>query len=87
MSSRNSPPFHRWRKYQNSKGYDFAVLDEASFSNHLFPVAGLVHQHVLAPDGSFVDNHFSPHGSSVNCLHVDYLRGFLVRNWGVRPAA
>ena len=61
------------------KGYDFAVLDGASFLNHLFHVAGLIHQHALAPDGSFVDSHFSPYGSSVNCLLVDYPRGFPVR--------
>ena len=66
------------------KGYDFVVLEETSFSNHLFHVAGLVHQRALAPDGSFVDSRFSPHGSSMNCLLVGYLRGFPVRNYGVR---
>ena len=80
MSSCNHPPPHRWRKYQNLKGCDFVVLDAAAFSNHQFPVAGLVHQHGFALDGSSVDNHFSPHGSFVNCLHVDYLCGFLTRN-------
>ena len=62
------------------KGCDFVVLDEASFLNPVFQVAGPVHQRALTPDGSFVDSHFSPHGSSVNCLLVDYLRGFPVRN-------
>ena len=87
MSSCNHPPLHRRRRYQNSKGYDFVVLDEASFSNRLFPVASLVHQRALAPEGSFVDSHFSSHGSSVNYLHVGYLRGFLVRNWEIRLVA
>ena len=74
----------RWRRYQNLKGDDFAVLDGAAFLNHLFHVAGLVHQRALAPDGSFVDSRFSQHGSSVNCLFVGYLRGFPIQDYEVR---
>ena len=66
------------------KGCDFVVLDEASFLNPIFHVAGPVHQRALAPDGSFVDRRFSQHGSSVNCLLVGYLRGFPVQDYGVR---
>ena len=66
------------------KRCDFVMLDEASFSNPLFHVVGLVHQRALAPDGSFVDSRFSSHESSVNCLLVGYLCGFPVRDYGVR---
>ena len=66
------------------KGCDFVVLDEASFLNPLFHVTGPVRQRALAPDGSFVNNRFSQHGSSVNCLLVGYLRGFPVQDYGVR---
>ena len=66
------------------KGCDFVVLDEASFLNPVFQVAGPVHQRALTPDGSFVDSRVSQHGSSVNCLLVGYLRGFPIQDYEVR---
>ena len=79
----NCPPLHRWRRHQNLKGRDFVVLDEASFSNLLFHVASPFHQRAPAPDGSFIDSRFSQHGSSASCLHVGYLCGFPVQDYGV----
>ena len=65
------------------KGCDFVVLNEASFSNLLFHVAGPFHQRALAPNSSFVDSRFSQHGSSARCPIVGYPSDFPVQDYGV----
>ena len=67
------------------KGYDFVVLDEASFSNLLFHVASPFHQRALAPNDFFVDSHFFQRGPSASCPLVGYLRNFPVPDYGVHP--
>ena len=59
------------------------MLDEASSLSLLFIVANLLHQRALAPNGTFVDSHFSQHGSSASCPLVGYLRDFPVQDYGV----
>ena len=65
------------------KGFDFVALDEASFLSFLFVIANPLHQRALTPNGSFVDSHFSQHGSSVSCPLVGYLRDLPVQGYGV----
>ena len=80
----NCPLLHRWKKYQNLKGFDFVVLDEVSFLSLLFLVANPFHQRALAPNGPFVDSHFYQHGSSASYPLVGYLRDFPVQGRGAR---
>ena len=80
----NCPLLHRWKKYQNLKGFDFVVLDEVSFLSLLFLIANPFHQHTPAPNGSFVDNRFFQHGSSASCPLVGYLHDFPVQGCGAR---
>ena len=74
--------FHRWKKHQNLKGFNFVVLDEVSFLSLLFLVANPFHQHALALNGPFVDTHFYQHGSPTSCPLVGYLRDFPVQGRG-----
>ena len=80
----NYPLLYRWKKRQNLKGFDFAVLDEVSFLSLLFLIANSFHQRALTPNGPFVDSHFYQHGSSASCPLVGYLRDFPIQGRGAR---